>query len=142
MQTLKLNKISEVKTEKERSDSKIKRQYYTGYFSDATNPFAPMRQQNFFQSHNEDGSIATWKAGDPSIVKQYLGKEIPGAFITRTVNPYQIGEKTVTSATCVVLGEVNEVTIERAFKANGLTINSNTSNEVKVINSSAEALNM
>lgn len=103
MKTVKLNSISEVKTEKERKDGKVSRKYYTAYFSDATNPFAPARQRNFFQSHNVDGTIATWKSGDPAIVKQYIGQSIPGEFINAAVKPYEVNGKMVTSFTAVVL---------------------------------------
>ena len=40
MKTVILNSISEVKTEKSRTDGKVSRKYYTAYFSDASNPFA------------------------------------------------------------------------------------------------------
>lgn len=122
MKTVKLNSISEVKTEKSRTDGKVSRKYYTAYFSDPSNPFAEARQQNVFQSHNADGTAASWKSGDPSIVAQYIGKELPGAFVARKVAPYQIGERTVDVCTQVVLGDVNEITIAKAFKANGFTL--------------------
>ncbi len=103
MKTVILNSISEVKTEKSRTDGKVSRKYYTAYFSDASNPFALKRQRNFFQDHNADGTLATWKSGDPAFVGKYVGKEIPGEFINATVSPYKIGENTVTSYTAVVL---------------------------------------
>jgi len=103
MKTVKLNSISEVKTEKVRTDGKASRKYYTAYFSDASNPFAPSRQRNFFQSHNADGTVATWKSGDPAIVKQYVGQTIPGEFINATVKPYEVNGRMVDSFTAVVL---------------------------------------
>ena len=116
MKTVKLVSISEVKTEKQRTDGKISRKYYTAYFADAHNPFAKQVQRNIFQSHSTDGTVATWKSGDPMLVKSFVGKEIPGQFVNSTVETYKIDDRDVSTFTTVVLEGENVNTI---FKQNG-----------------------
>ncbi len=105
MKTVKLVSISDVKTEKVRTDGKPSRKYYTAYFADAMNPFAKQIQRNFFQDHvGEAGKeVATWKSADPALVKSFIGKEIPGQFINCNVETYKIGERDVNSFTTVLL---------------------------------------
>lgn len=105
---LTLVSISAISTEKPRSDKKVSRKFYTAYFADPANPFARKQQRNFFQDHlDEEGTVAGWKTGDPEIVKGFIGKQIPGEIVNCTVKPYQIGDRTVTSYTTVVLGGEN-----------------------------------
>ena len=104
MKTVKLVSISEVKTEKARTDGKISRKYYTAYFMDALNPFAKKQQRNFFEDHaNDEGTATIWKSGDPAIVKQFIGKELPGQIVNCEVEPYMINDRSVTSFTTVLL---------------------------------------
>lgn len=108
--------MSALSTEKPRSDKKVSRKFYTAVFADPSNPFAKKHQRNFFQDHlDEAGTVAGWKSGDPSIVAGFVGKQIPGEIVNCTVKPYQIGDRTVTSYSTVVLG--NE-TLERVLKLN------------------------
>jgi len=104
--------MSEVKTEKTRTDGKISRQFYTAYFADANNPFAKGVQRNVFQAHSADGKTASWKGGNPSQVKTFVGKEIPGQIVNCIVKPYTIGEnKNITSYTTALLDGENLVSI-------------------------------
>lgn len=103
MKTVKLISISEVKTEKVRTDGKVSRKYYTAYFADSLNPFAKQTQRNIFQDHNQDGTVAIWKSGDPAIVKNFIGKEIPGQIVNCSVAPYDINGRMVDSFTTVLL---------------------------------------
>ncbi len=103
MKTVKLVSISEVKTEKTRTDGKVSRKYYTAYFMDALNPFAKQQQRNMFQDHNTDGKLAIWKSGDPLIVGKFVGKEIPGQIINCNVVKYKIDGRDVNSFTTVLL---------------------------------------
>lgn len=116
MKTVKLISISEVKTEKQRTDGKSSRQYYTAYFADVMNPFAKQIQRNIFQSHSADGKTANWRAGNPELVKNFIGKEIPGQFVNSKVEPYQIDGRTVTTYTTVVLEGEN---VDSIFKQSG-----------------------
>lgn len=130
---LTLDRISEVKTEKARQDGKVSRKYYTAYFSDPSTPFAQARQRNFFQSHNADGSEASWKIGAPEKTMNFIGKNIPAEVVTRKVTPYELNGKMVDSFTTVVLkGE----SVESAFKQQGHPLATSTSVEAE-----AEALN-
>lgn len=124
MNTVKLNAISEVKTEKERSDAKVSRMYYTATFSNPANPFGKTVSRTFWQQHNADGSDASWKGGDPVQVRAFVGKTIPGSIVAANVEPYDIiglgGEvRTATTYTTVVLdGELPE----SVFKSSGKTM--------------------
>lgn len=114
--SLTLVSISEVKTEKERVDSKKSRDYYTAEFRDVSNPFAPTVKRNFFQAHDESGANTMWKGADPKSVAGFIGKQIPGQIVRATVLPYQIGDRTVDSYTTAILSHEN---VERVFKAAG-----------------------
>lgn len=122
MSTLKLNKISEIKTEKERTDGKVSRQYYTATFSNPSNPFSKTVSRVFWQQHNVEGTEATWKAGDPKEVKQFIGKTIPGQIVSSKVEAYDITDTLGTTReantyTAVVLeGELPETVFKAAGK--------------------------
>jgi len=106
MKTVKLLSIGEILTETRTKDEKANRQYYVAKFMDSLNPFAAVRQRTVFQDHNADGTIAFWKSGDPSIVKNYVGKEIPGQIVNVSVESYQIdGRDTNTFTTVLLDGE-------------------------------------
>lgn len=121
MNLVQLTKISEVKTEKERSDKKVSRQYYTAEFSDPSNPFNAPRIRNFYQQHNVTGDACAWKGAEPSKVVQFLNKTIPGAIVKRNVAPYKVegSENTATKFTTVCLAHED---ITAVFKAAGHTI--------------------
>lgn len=117
---LKLIGITEVKSEKKRSDKKVSRQYYTAEFADQSNPFAKTVKRNFFQTHNADGSAAEWRGASPEAVTPFIGKEIPGAIVSKAVEAYTIGEgadqRDASTYTTIVLGNEN---IESVFKGLG-----------------------
>ena len=122
---LQLVSISEVKTEKERVDGKVSRQYYTATFINPENPFSKAVSRVFWQQHNVEGTEATWKTANPDLVKKFVGKLIPGRIVSSVVEEYDIvnagtGEvRTATTYTAVVLeGE----TAQAVFKAAGKTI--------------------
>jgi len=89
MKTVKLMSITDVKTEKQRTDGKKSRQYYVAEFGNPSNPFAPSVKRTFFQAHNADGST-TWKGANPSTVSAAIGKEIPGSIINMKVEKYPV----------------------------------------------------
>lgn len=122
MSHLKLISISPVKTEKERKDGKVSRQYYTASFTNPNNPFSKVVSRTFWQQHNADGTEATWKTANPELVKSFIGKLIPGSIVSSKVEEYDIvnentGEvRTASTYTAVVLeGE----TAQSVFKASG-----------------------
>jgi hypothetical protein len=122
MSHLQLVSISEVKTEKSRIDNKVSRQYYTATFANPANPFGKTVSRTFWQQHNIEGTEATWKTANPSLVKSFIGKLIPGTIVSSKVEEYDIvnqgtGEvRTASTYTAVVLeGE----TAYSVFKAAG-----------------------
>jgi len=140
MKKLILVSMSEVKTEKTRTDGKVSRKYYTARFADASNPFAKGVQRNVFQAHSADGKTASWKGGNPDQVRSFIGKEIPGQMVNCTVEPYTIGEnKNITSYTTALLDGENIVAI---LKQAGHKLASTSSATPEVAKASAaEALN-
>jgi hypothetical protein len=122
---LQLVSMSEIKTEKERVDNKVSRQYYTATFINPENPFSKTVSRVFWQQHNVEGTEATWKTANPELVKRFIGKLIPGRIVSSVVEEYDIvnpgtGEvRTASTYTAVVLeGE----TAQAVFKAAGKTI--------------------
>ncbi len=115
MKTVTLISVGAIKTEKERKDGKVSRKYYTAYFMDSLNPFMKKQQRNIFQNHvGIEGKELSWKAGDPTIVSQFIGKQIPGQVVNSTVKPFKIDDKVVNSYTCVVLdGEKLETILKQ-----------------------------
>ena len=117
MKTVTLISIGTIKTEKERKDAKVSRKFYTAYFMDSTNPFAKPQQRNIFQLHvGEEGKEVAWKGGDPAIVSQFVGKQIPGEIVANiSVKPYELNGKMVTTTSCVLLdGEKLETILKQA----------------------------
>lgn len=121
MSHLKLISISPVKTEKARKDEKVSRQYYTAAFTNPANPFGKVVSRTFWQQHNADGTEATWKTGNPALVKDFVGKLIPGSIVSSKVEEYDITDslgntRAASTYTAVVLeGE----TAQSVFKASG-----------------------
>ena len=91
------------------------RKYYIAAFRDPSNPFGAERTRVIAQTtDSEDNPV--WKAGNPSLIKQFVGKNIPGDIVTKSVVPYTVDGREVMSYTSVVLkGE----TITSVFKAQG-----------------------
>lgn len=110
---LKLVAISAVSTAKDG------RNYYTAEFQDPENPFAQTRKRNFFQQFNPTTNLAEWRGADPSTVKQWIGKQIPGYIANREVEPYVVPgrpgqpDRTVNFFTTVVMGHEQEAVIFR-----------------------------
>jgi hypothetical protein len=91
------------------------RAYYIAEFQDSNNPFSPKREkmisQQFRDAENKKDPI--WKAGDPSVIKAFVGKTIAGSIVTKTVEPYDVNGRTATTYTAVVLAHEN---VETVFK--------------------------
>lgn len=139
MSHLKLVSISEVKTEKGRIDGKVSRQYYTAMFSNPSNPFAKTVSRTFWQQHNADGTSAEWRGANPSEVKTFIGKLIPGQIVSSQVEAYDItgndgAIREANSYTTVVLDGENVVSV---FKAAGKTMFQAAEVSAKVADSAA-----
>lgn len=59
---------------------------------------------------------AVWRGPNPRDLSPWVGKQLPGEFVTRSVEPYSIGDTTATSYTTVVLK--NEM-IDTVFRQAG-----------------------
>lgn len=99
-------------------EAKDGRSFYGASFQDPTNPFAKTVTRNFWQQKNSEG-VAVWKGADPTQVKPFVGKLLPGYIKTAKVTPYEVtggdGEiRTANIYTTVVLGAELE---EQVFKA-------------------------
>lgn len=91
------------------------REYYIATFQDPTNPFGFERNRVFSQNSNADG-VKEWRGAHPNVISSFVGKTVPAEIVTRKVPPYQIGDRTLTTYTCVVL---KSESIESVFKSNG-----------------------
>lgn len=106
---LKLVSVTEIKTENRQKDKKVNREYFTAEFVDVTNPFAIKTvKRNFFQSHNADGTKASWGPLNMSTIKSLIGKQIPGEVVNENVLPYEIEGRTATNYTTVLLPGENK----------------------------------
>ncbi len=121
MSKLKITSVSELKTEKARSDKKVSRQFYTIKGFDSENPLTGSFQRNVFQDHSTDGKTAFWKAADYNQAKALVGQDIIGEIVRMEVAPYDINGRQATSFTAVVLKGENAATIA---KANGHVLSS------------------
>jgi hypothetical protein len=89
------------------------RKYYMTEWADGSNPFAPTRQRMIAQQVNSNGE-AVWTAGSPDDVKRFIGKSVDGVkMVTKTVAPYQVGDRTVTTYTAIVFPHENVETVFR-----------------------------
>lgn len=96
--------VTEVKTEKERSDKKARRQYVTVTFAEAIkgndgrlypNPFR-RASRNISQRHSADGKTVAWReTPDQLNFLKKTGNPIPGEIITKKVKefPVMVGDK-------------------------------------------------
>jgi len=109
MSNLKLKSVGDLRTA---SDN---RQFYAATFQDATNIFAPTSSRMFWQQKNAEG-VCSWKGADHAQATKAIGSSIPGAIVTREVQPYMIGDRSVKFYTCVVLA--NEA-VEKTFNSLG-----------------------
>ena len=98
------------------------RGYYLAVFTDSDDPFAQERSRVIAQQFDSSGN-PIWKAGSPDKIAKFIGKRLPGAIVTRQVEPYQVGDTTQTVYTTVVLGAE---TIEQAFTRQGHELASDT----------------
>jgi len=94
------------------------RGYFIAEFADPFNPFAVTRTRVMQQQKDSAGN-GVWRGPSPSQLKSWVGKQVPGEFVTRSVEPYSIGDTTATSYTTVVLK--NEV-ISTVFRQSGHNI--------------------
>ena len=104
------------------------REYYIASFQDPTNPFGFERNRVFSQNSNADG-VKEWRGAHPSVIGNFVGKTVPAEIVTRKVPPYTIGERTLTTYTCVVL---KSESIESVFRANGHDLSLVESNEATI----------
>ena len=103
---------------KESDPTRKARKYYIAKFQDTANPFADVKTRVISQQYDNEGN-PFWKAGDPQIIKNFVGTEIAGDIVTKNVTPYDINGRMVDTFTCVVLkGEQ----IERVFEGQGRTV--------------------
>lgn len=110
---------STVVDDKDGIDGKINvtsdnRKYYIASFRDPSNPFGVERVRMFAQTTDSEGN-PVWKSGNPTLIKSFVGKLVPGDIITRQVPPYMVGERMVDTFSCIVLK--NE-SINSVFKQN------------------------
>lgn len=103
------------------------REYYIAVFEDSNNPFAAKKSRVISQQLNNQG-VPEWKAASPHAIKQYLGKEIAGNFVTAKVEPYDISGRIVDIYTAVVLGHEN---VETVFKNSGHPLLDTNTGEIK-----------
>jgi hypothetical protein len=90
------------------------RQYYIAEFEDPENFLAPTRTKVLSQSSSPSGENQ-WRVPNPKKLRTFMGKEVPAAIITRFVEPYVVGERTVDTYTTIVLrGEIIEQVFQRA----------------------------
>ena len=91
------------------------RGYCMAHFRDPNNPFAVLRTRVLQQQFDANGK-PVWKSATPAQLKAWIGKSIPGDFVTRTVEEYTVNGNSATTYTAVVLkGE----SISSIFKAAG-----------------------
>lgn len=110
-----MNKFLKLVAISEPKPAKDNRLYYAGQFQDPTNPFAKTVTRMFWQQKDASGT-PVWRGADPEIVKTFVGKTLPGAIVTKEVEEYQIGERTINTYTTVVLGSELDLQV---FKAMG-----------------------
>jgi hypothetical protein len=91
------------------------RAYYIATFQDPTNPFSTERYRVISQQ-TDSADNPVWRAGNPSLIKQFIGKTIPGDIVTKDVPSYHVGENEVSTYSCVVLKGEN---IETVFRQQG-----------------------
>ena len=118
------------------------RKYYLAIFQDLDNPFLSTRFRVITQQFDNNGN-SQWKGGDPVTIGNFVGKSLPGAIVTREVEPYSISsqdgtERTANSYTAVALKGEN---IVQLFSRAGHTlVSSDTSSETEMdIQLSSEA---
>jgi hypothetical protein len=95
--------------------TKDNRKFYIATFQDPSNPFSTERYRVISQQTDSNDN-AVWRAGNPSLIKQFLGKLIPGDIVTKDVKEYTVGTNIVSTYSCVVLKGEN---IETVFKQQG-----------------------
>jgi len=92
------------------------RQFYMAMFSDPANPFSSAKSRMIAQSTDSQGN-PVWKSQRmrPTNIKKFVGTEIPGEIVTRSVDEYEIGDNVVAIYSAVVLkGE----SIKTVFNSN------------------------
>ena len=80
------------------------RQFYMAMFTDPQNPFSAAYSRMISQSTDSQGN-PVWKSQrmKPVNIKKFVGTEIPGEIVTKSVDEYEIGDNTVSIYTTVIL---------------------------------------
>lgn len=112
MNTAKMLKLESVGETKIDVDGK---EYVQLTFSDSANFLAEQRSRNFFQKALSDGTFA-WSIPSPDKLRKLIGRELPGEIVSKEVPAYEVGDRTVTSYTTVVLGNENVASVFKAAK--------------------------
>lgn len=103
-----MNKSVRLKGISEVREAKDGRSFYSATFQDPSNPFGKTVTRNFWQQKNAAGE-PVWRGGDPTEVKPFVGKLIPGEIKTAVVEPYEVtgtdgAARTANTYTTVILG--------------------------------------
>jgi hypothetical protein len=82
------------------------RAYVVVELEDTTNPFKMTRRTLTYSQNNDK-----WPGATPKQLLDFKGKELPGAkTVTETVEPYEIGENTVSTYSTILLPHENKYT--------------------------------
>ena len=87
------------------------RLYFLVDFADPDNPFGGRRTRMVGQQLNSAGD-AEWRV-TPESIRALVGKTVKGDIVTRNVEPYEVGDNTVTQYTTVVFAHE---TVETVFR--------------------------
>jgi hypothetical protein len=117
---VKLSSNTEAKVEKDSDgiNGKINvgvdgRKYYLAEFEDPENFMAATRMRVVSQSGSE--GAASWRLPSPKKMLANVGRDLPGAIITRFVEPYEVNGRMVdTYSTIVFGGEIIENVFQKA----------------------------
>lgn len=71
----------------ETDPSRPRRKYYVLKLRPANNPMAAIKTRVITQDYNSQG-LPVWRRGDPNLVQQFVGKELPGEVFRAPVKKY------------------------------------------------------
>lgn len=109
-----------VKKEKERSDGKLQRGYYTARFISMDNINKSIAT-NMWQTLSSDGKSLVWKDLSPTVAPKFLGANLAGHVLeVEYTQEYDItnpdGRTTVTNKTNLFVGDLQPETIESTLR--------------------------
>ena len=111
------------------------RLYFLTDFADPDNPFGGRRTRMISQQFNSAGD-AEWRV-TPESIRALVGKTVKGDIVTRSVEPYEVGDNTVTQYTTVVFAHE---TVETVFRqANHLLTEAEVTAEAVASTATVEA---